>query len=88
MFERLVYGFHPYGLPGTGHDESLARDHARRPREFHDRYFAPNNAILAVVGDVTADEAFAAVDRVFGDWPRREVPAARGRAADRRRGAW
>ena len=35
----------------------------------------PNNAILAVVGDVTAEEAFDGVEKVFGDWQRRDVPA-------------
>ena len=37
----------------------------------------PNNAILAIVGDVTAEEAFAGVTKVFGDWERREVPRRR-----------
>src|SRR5207237_442974 len=32
--------------------------------------FVPNNMILAVVGDVTADEAFAMTAKVFGSWPR------------------
>ena len=31
VFDRLVYGFHPYGLPGSGTEESLGRAHARRP---------------------------------------------------------
>ncbi len=30
---------------------------------------------MAVVGDVTADEAMAAVTTAFGDWARQEVPA-------------
>ncbi len=42
---------------------------------FHRRNFVPNNAILAVVGDVTAEEAFDGVTKVFGDWERREIPA-------------
>ena len=32
--------------------------------------------ILAIVGDVTSDEAFAAAQRVFGGWPRAALPAA------------
>ena len=42
---------------------------------FHDRYFVPNNAILAVVGDLTAQEAFDGVSRALADWERRDVPA-------------
>src|SRR5581483_3968304 len=40
---------------------------------FHQKYFNPNNAILAVVGDVTAEEAFATAKKVFGDWQKRDV---------------
>ncbi|MEQ1911517.1 MAG: pitrilysin family protein, partial [Vicinamibacterales bacterium] len=42
---------------------------------FHDRFFVPNNAILAVVGDLSVDEAFATVQKVFGDWTKKDVPA-------------
>ncbi len=74
--DRLVYGFHPYGLPGNGTPDSIrsiTRDDVVR---FHETWFAPNNAFLAVVGDVTPDEAFAGVERVFGSWARKDVPAA------------
>ena len=30
VFDRLVYGFHPYGLPGSGTPETLGGHHARR----------------------------------------------------------
>jgi zinc protease len=73
VFDRLVYGFHPYGLPGSGTPESLHSITAADLQAFHQRFYAPNNAILAVVGDVTADEAFAGAERVFGNWTRREV---------------
>ena len=52
-------------LPGFTRDDLVA---------FHTRYFVPNNAILAIVGDVTADEAFAAAKKVFGDWAKRDLP--------------
>jgi zinc protease len=77
VFDRLVYGFHPYGLPNSGTAESLASLTRADLQDFHKRFFVPNNMILAVVGDVTRDEAFDAADRVFGKWPRAEVPVVR-----------
>ena len=75
VFDRLVYGFHPYGLPGSGTEQTLASLTRADFESFHRQYFVPNNAILAIVGDVTSDEAFAAAQRVFGDWQRAAVPA-------------
>jgi zinc protease len=74
VFDRLVYGFHPYGMPGSGTPESLQAITPADLHAYHERYFAPNNAILAVVGDVTAEEAFAGAARVFGNWAKRDVP--------------
>ena len=75
VFDRLVYGFHPYGRPQSGTLESLPSITQADLRGFHDVYFAPNASILAVVGDLTADEAFDAAERIFGDWPRKTIPA-------------
>jgi zinc protease len=75
VFDRLVYGFHPYGLPQTGTPETIATITRDDLLAFHKRAFMANNAILAVVGDVTAEEAFDGATRVFGDWERREVAA-------------
>ena len=77
VHDRLVYGFHPYGLPGGGTPESMARITRDDLVAFHARWFVPNNAILAIVGDVTAEEAFAGAERALGPWPRREVPLQR-----------
>jgi zinc protease len=74
LFDRLVYGFHPYGLPGSGTPESLLRITQSDLQLFHRQYFVPNNMILAIVGDVTREEAFAQAERVFGKWARSEVP--------------
>jgi zinc protease len=74
VFDRLVYGFHPYGLPQTGTPDTIKTITRDDLVAFHQKYFAPNNAILAVVGDVTAEEAFAEVRKVFGDWERHDVP--------------
>ena len=74
VFSRLVHGLHPYGRPLSGTLESVRVITRDDLRAFHETYFAPNNSVLAVVGDVTAEEAFEAAERAFGDWPRRALP--------------
>ena len=69
VFDRLVYGFNPYGMPDNGTPETAASITRNDLEAYHAKYFVPNNAVLAVVGDVTAEEAFSTVERVFGSWP-------------------
>ncbi len=72
-FRRLVYGAHPYGYPATGTPTSIERITRSDLVEYHERYFAPGNCVLAVVGDVPAGEAFAAAEKAFGGWAPRPV---------------
>jgi zinc protease len=75
VIDRLVYGFHPYGLPGSGTVESLSSITRQDLVDFHRQHYLPNNALIAVVGDVSADEAMAGLTKVFGEWPQGTVPA-------------
>ena len=75
VFDRLVYGFHPYGLPGSGTPETIAGITREDLQTYHRHFYVPNNMILAIVGDITSKEAFAAAEKVFGVWARSEVPA-------------
>lgn len=75
VIERLVFGFHPYGMPSGGTAESLASLTRQDFVDYHKTWFVPNNALLALVGDVAPDEAYKQVERVFGDWARGTVPA-------------
>lgn len=75
VFERLVYGFHPYGLPATGTRKSLEAITTGDLQAFHDQFYRPNNAILAIVGDVTVEGAFESAARVFNSWEQRPIPA-------------
>jgi zinc protease len=68
VFDRLVYGFHPYGRPDAGTPESIASITRDDLVSFHKAWFGANNAILAIVGDVSAEEAFAGAERAFGSW--------------------
>jgi zinc protease len=65
-----VFDGHPYAQPEMGTEESvkaLNRDDFER---FHNAHFVPSNAILAVVGDVTAEGVMPWVEGVFGTWLR------------------
>jgi len=75
VFDRLVYGFNPYGRPQTGTPATIAAIKREDLLAFHQKWFGANNAILAIVGDVTADEAFAGAERAFGSWGKAPVEA-------------
>jgi len=75
VIDRLIYGFHPYGMPGAGTAQSLTTLTRQDFVDFHRQYFVPNNALIAIVGDITADAAMAGVEKTFGAWKPGEVPA-------------
>lgn len=75
VIERLVFGFHPYGRPSNGTPESIAAITRDDLVAFHGRWYHPNNSLLAIVGDIEVEQAFAGAGRAFGDWPRAEIPA-------------
>jgi len=71
VFDRIVFGTHPYGRPPT--PESIASITRDDLVAFHQTWFAPNNAMLAIIGDLSTDELFAAAERAFGSWARKDV---------------
>jgi zinc protease len=44
-------------------------------RNFHNAWYAPNNAVLIVVGNVEPEEVLAQVKKVFGEIPAKQLPA-------------
>ncbi len=75
VFNRIVFGAHPYGRPNEGTPESIAAITRDDLVAFHHDWFVPNNALLAIVGDLEVGQAFAAAERAFGSWERRPVPS-------------
>jgi len=75
VIDRLIYGFHPYGLPGNGTVRSLTSLTRADFVDFHRAYFVPNNALIAVVGDIAPDEAMKGVEKHFAAWKPGQVPA-------------
>lgn len=73
-FAKAVFGgTHPYGRPMEGTVEtvdSITRDDITG---FYNALYAPNNAIIAVVGDITADEAKALIAKHLSGWQKKDV---------------
>ena len=70
QMEAALYLNHPYGRPVIGwrHEiEQLDRDDALA---FYRRFYTPNNAILVIAGDVTADAVRTMADDIYGKVPR------------------
>ena len=60
---------HPYHHPTIGSMEDLDAASLADVRSFFETWYAPNNAVLTVVGDIDESEIVAAVERHFGAIP-------------------
>jgi zinc protease len=65
----------PYAHDPLGTRPSFERTTAAMLRRFHDTWYAPNNAILVIAGDVDPEPTLTMVERLFGGVPRKELPA-------------
>jgi predicted Zn-dependent peptidase len=73
QFNKAIYGKHPASLVAPPAD-SLKKLSSKDLAAFHSTYYRPNNAILAVVGDVTMKDLMPKIQKAFGDWQKAEVP--------------
>ncbi|WP_159970875.1 pitrilysin family protein [Pseudomonas sp. 8Z] len=76
-FKAMAYPASGYSIPTIGWMADLERMHIDELRAWYKKWYAPNNATLVVVGDVSADEVKALAQRYFGAIERREVPKAK-----------
>jgi zinc protease len=73
-FHKGLYGTHPYSHIDTT-PEVVKRVKRTDLVQWHKQHFAPNNAFLVVVGNVSPAEVKAAADKAFAGWPKQNVPA-------------
>lgn len=75
LLRSLAYKVHPYQWPTIGKELShIANATLDEVKEFFFRFYAPNNAILAVTGNISFEETVALTEKWFASIPRREVP--------------
>jgi zinc protease len=73
-FAPLVFGPHPYRHPVEGLDTTVPLLTREEVVAFHRTYYRPNNAILALVGDLGSREARRAVKAALGGWEKKAIP--------------
>jgi len=65
---------HPYRRPVIGWMNDIENMRVEDARAFYERWYAPNNALLVVVGDVDPGRVFALAEKHFGPIPARALP--------------
>lgn len=78
LFEKMMavaYQSHPYRRPVIGWMNDLENMTADDARKWYDQWYAPNNAILVIVGDVDPIEVKTLAQKYYGGIPSRSLPA-------------
>ena len=69
FYERMnqaLFPTHPYGIPVIGWKEEIEALNREDAMKFYRQYYAPNNAILVVAGDITLDELKPMAEKYYG----------------------
>lgn len=70
--ELLFPANHPYHFPVIGFKEELAHVSGPMIKDFYNRYYHPNNAVLFIIGDIDLEEVTKVVQEKFESIPKFE----------------
>lgn len=91
LLRELAYESHPYRWPTIGKEIAhIAQATLEEVKDFFYRFYAPNNAILAVTGHISFEETVRLAEKWFGPIPARNIsprqlPAEKPQTAIRRK---
>src|SRR3546814_5056798 len=75
MSRASLFLNHPYRLPTIGWAHEMRGLTTEDAIAFYRRWYAPNNAVLVIVGDVTLDQIRPLAEKYYGPVAARDVPA-------------
>ena len=64
----------PYAHDPLGTRESFDATTGAMLKSFQEKWYAPNNAVLVITGQVDPQQALAEIKRLYGDIPRKDIP--------------
>lgn len=74
LTRAMAYTVHPYRWPTIGLELAhIAGASLEEVKDFFFRFYAPNNAVLSVAGNITFDEVVRLAEKWFGPIPRRDI---------------
>lgn len=74
LLRPLAYKNHPYQWPTIGKDIShISNATMQQVKDFFYGHYAPNNAVLAITGNIEFEEAIALTEKWFGPIPSRQI---------------
>jgi len=73
-FYPAIYGDHPYANPPSGTEESVAAISRDDVVAFYRRYYTAPNAVIALTGDLSREQAAAIARKLSAGLPRGEAP--------------
>jgi zinc protease len=76
VYEKMMsvaYQSHPYRRPIVGWMNDLENMTVDDAQEWYDRWYAPNNAVLVVVGDVDPKKVFSLAQKYYGEIKSRPI---------------
>jgi len=68
-FMAIAFLAHPYGQPVIGWQSDIENLSRTKAEEFLHRYYAPNNAVVAIIGDIDPVQTIALVEKYFAQIP-------------------
>lgn len=75
QLRSLLFINHPYATPVIGWMDEIKLYEWPHVKQFYDSWYAPNNAILVVSGDITAERLKPAAEQIYGQIPPKDLPA-------------
>ncbi len=72
---KAMFNGTPYAHDALGTRPSFNKTSGPMLKKFHDTWYAPNNAVLVIVGDIQPQKALKEVEKLFGDIPAKKLPA-------------